>query len=181
MPRSDVSRRQAMQALGAALTLPALPAFAKAALDLEWYQLVPQEQGETMERLRQLGVVQHGQMSSAFTQQTEAQLTREFDGMLVRLPGYIVPLDFQGTGVTSFLLVPYVGACIHVPPPPPNQLVFVTTETPYEAQGLFEPVNVTGIFGTGATSTQLAEVGYSITAEKVVPYVPPAPSATPDR
>jgi len=45
--------------------------------------------------------------------------------------------------------------------------VFVTTEDPYEARGLFEPVIVTGVFGASATETQLAEVGYSMVADKV--------------
>ena len=49
----------------------------------------------------------------------------KFDGQLVRVPGYIVPLeDFQAR-TSRFLLVPYVGACIHSPPPPPNQIVAV--------------------------------------------------------
>ncbi|MGB0423175.1 MAG: DUF4197 family protein, partial [Flavobacteriales bacterium] len=61
-------------------------------------------------------------------QSTSGQVTREFDGKLVRVPGYLVPLSYDGTGVTAALLVPYVGACIHVPPPPPNQLIYVTIE-----------------------------------------------------
>ena len=40
----------------------------------------------------------------------------------VKIPGYVLPLDMYGRGVNTFLLVPYIGACIHVPPPAPNQL-----------------------------------------------------------
>ena len=168
MAATKLTRRSTLAALaGGGLGLATRPVWAEAPLILEWKDLVPAEQGETMDRLRQMGVVNHGQMSTGFEQQTEAQLTREFDGRLVRLPGYMAPLDFDGTGVTSFLLVPYVGACIHVPPPPPNQLVFVTTEEPCEARGMFEPVIVTGVFGASATATQLAEVGYSMVADKV--------------
>ena len=65
------------------------------------------------------------------------------------------------------MLVPYVGACIHVPPPPANQLVLVTTETPYEVDGLFSAVTVTGMFGTASTSTQLADIGYALSAEDI--------------
>ena len=86
------------------------------------------------------------------------------------MPGFIVPIDYKGTGVTAFILVPYVGACVHVPPPPANQLVFVTTSEPYESKGLFEPVNVTGMFGTASTSTQLAEIGYALSADLIEPY-----------
>ena len=49
------------------------------------------------------------------------------NGAQVRIPGYVLPLEFEGTRVREFLLVPYVGACIHVPAPPPNQMVFVRT------------------------------------------------------
>ncbi|WP_428517255.1 DUF3299 domain-containing protein [Roseovarius sp.] len=53
----------------------------------------------------------------------------DWTGKTVQPWGFIVPLDHEGTGVTAFILVPYVGACVHVPPPPANQLVFVTTRT----------------------------------------------------
>ena len=68
------------------------------------------------------------------------------------------------------MLVPYVGACVHVPPPPANQLVFVTSARPYESQGLFEPVTVTGKLTTAAPRTQLADVGYALTANRVEAY-----------
>ena len=86
------------------------------------------------------------------------------------MPGFIVPIDYEGTGVTAFILVPYAGACIHVPPPPANQLVFVTTDAPYLSKGLFEAVNVIGRFDVALTSTELAEVGYALKADSIEPY-----------
>ncbi len=140
-------------------------------IDLSWSDLIPDGDGGTqLDALRELGIVQHGQMSTPFDQELSGAVTDEFNGKLVRLPGYMVPLRFDGTGVTEALLVPYVGACIHVPPPPPNQLVFVAMETPYESKGLFEAVNVTGTFDSASTQTELAEVGYSLTADLVEPY-----------
>ena len=97
-------------------------------------------------------------------------VTTYFNGKIVRLPGYMVPLDTTGAGVTAFILVPYVGACIHVPQPPANQLVFVTTGTPYESSGLFEAVSLTGMFGTASTSTQLADIGYALSADNIEPF-----------
>jgi hypothetical protein len=140
-------------------------------LELTWNDLVPEGSGGTeMDRLREMGIVQHGQLSTPFDQERGGRLTQAYDGQRVRLPGYMVPLDFSGRGVSTFLLVPYVGACIHVPPPPPNQLVFVTAEKPYDSDGLFEAVYVTGIFGAAATETELADVGYAITKARVEPY-----------
>jgi len=89
---------------------------------------------------------------------------------VIRLPGYIVPIEYSGSGVTAFILVPFVGACVHVPPPPANQLVFVTTSTPYESASLFEAVNVIGMFGVSSMSTHLADIGYALSADKIEPF-----------
>lgn len=47
------------------------------------------------------------------------------DGQMVALPGYLIPLDEDFERATEFLMVPYFGACTHVPPPPENQMVHV--------------------------------------------------------
>lgn len=168
------TRRRFLCGSGAAALAGTLLARAAAAgdppIDLEWDDLMPSTGGTTMSRLRRLGVVQHGELSTGFEQDTNAEVTTEFNGALVRIPGYLVPLDYDGTGMTTALLVPYVGACVHVPPPPPNQLIFVSTEKPYDITSMFEPVYVTGLFGTAATSTQLAEIGYALVAEQIEPY-----------
>ncbi len=57
-----------------------------------------------------------------------------------------------------------------VPPPPANQLVFVTSAEPYESKGLYEAVKVTGMFGAASMSTQLAEIGYALSADRVEPF-----------
>jgi hypothetical protein len=56
------------------------------------------------------------------------RVVAELDGKRVRIGGYVVPLDFESTTVKEFLLVPFVGACIHVPPPPANQIIYVKAE-----------------------------------------------------
>ena len=91
-------------------------------------------------------------------------LVHDYDGQRVRLPGYVLPLDFDYTSIKVFLLVPYVGACIHVPPPPPNQIVYVTSEEGFVVRGMFEPVWVTGTFNTASISNELANIGYRIEA-----------------
>lgn len=67
----------------------------------------------------------------------------ELDGVLIALPGFVLPLEYEGKKVTEFLLVPWVGACIHTPPPPPNQIVHVVADKPFATKGLFEAVVVT--------------------------------------
>ncbi len=100
------------------------------------------------------------------------------NGQIVRMPGYLLPLEFSGKQVSEFLLVPWVGACIHTPPPPPNQIVHVKPEKPVEMSGMFAPVWVTGQMTTGAIKKSLSlvdgsadiDVGYSLRASRVEPY-----------
>jgi hypothetical protein len=90
-----------------------------------------------------------------------------FNGKRVRIGGYVVPLDFEATTIKEFLLVPFVGACIHVPPPPSNQIVYVKSDKGVEIGGQFDPVWVTGTLKTETAFTGLADAGYSIDAESV--------------
>ena len=162
-----LSRRRVLTGMAA---LAACPGALKAEeiIDLEWEDLLPQGQTTVPTFLR--GVIPHDENDLAASQPQSTGVRTDWNGRIVRLPGFIVPVDYKGTGVTAFILVPYVGACVHVPPPPANQLVFVTTADPYESKGLFEPVNVIGMFGTASTSTQLAEIGYALSAEKIEPF-----------
>jgi hypothetical protein len=63
---------------------------------------------------------------------------KKLDGKQVAIAGYLLPLDFNPGGTTEFLLVPYFGACIHEPPPPPNQIVYVKSSAPFALTSLFE-------------------------------------------
>jgi uncharacterized protein len=96
-----------------------------------------------------------------------APVVAELNGKRVKLGGYVVPLDFDATKVTEFLLVPFVGACIHVPPPPANQIVYVKAPGGVTIKGQFDPVYVTGTLTTEGQFTGLADTGYSLAAETV--------------
>ena len=95
------------------------------------------------------------------------QVVSSLNGKRVRIGGYVVPLDFESTTVKEFLLVPFVGACIHVPPPPANQIVYVKSEKGFELANTFDAVTVTGTIKTEAAFTGLADAGYSLDAESV--------------
>jgi hypothetical protein len=104
---------------------------------------------------------------------------KELDGSPVRMPGYLLPLEFDGDKVTEFFLVPYVGACIHTPPPPPNQIVHVRTEQGYTTDGgLYTPVWVSGTMKTEQRTSSLELVdgasdipsSYLLEATSIKPY-----------
>ena len=85
------------------------------------------------------------------------RLVHELDGRIIQIPGYALPLEFSDAAVTEFLLVPYVGACIHSPPPPPNQIVHVHSRKGFQLSQLYMPVWVTGRM-TMESSTQDAHL-----------------------
>lgn len=161
------NRRSVLAALGGLLITPSA-AFAKDYVDLEWTDLVPEGQQAIPPSIQSL--IQHDGPDLLSQQPPSQGVRTDWNGEIVRLPGFIVPIDYSGTGVTAFILVPFVGACVHVPPPPANQLVFITTDKPYESSGLFEAVNVIGMFGTASTSTQLADIAYALSADHIEPF-----------
>lgn len=102
----------------------------------------------------------------------------EILGQSVRLPGYILPLEFKGEEAVEFLLVPTVGACIHTPPPDANQIVHVTYPKGIKVDGMFEPVWIAGQMQSEFATENLymvdgtteVEITYQMSADLVEPY-----------
>ena len=89
----------------------------------------------------------------------------------VRIPGYMVPLEDENMKVTEFLLVPYVGACVHVPPPPPNQMVYVKMEEGRkERVRWWEPIWVYGKLKVEKFESPFGGVGFQMTGTGIEPY-----------
>jgi len=172
--------------------VPVLAATGDAVMNLKWDQLVPPAPPKPPKAFFSgrpgdpggLAGPQHGLSATqpmpegrwmsapAKSSGSPPAVVADLDGKRVQIGGYVVPLDFEATRVKEFLLVPFVGACIHVPPPPPNQIVYVKTEGGIDVRGTFEPVWVTGTLTVTPAFTGLAEAGYSLEAEKVEPRPP---------
>jgi hypothetical protein len=97
----------------------------------------------------------------------------EMNGAAIRIPGFIVPLERDGEAVRELLLVPYFGACVHVPPPPANQIIHVLVDPPLADARTMDTVWVSGTLDIARSPTSLGVSGYRMTATKVVPYVAP--------
>lgn len=152
-------------------------------IDLKWAQLVPVETAKPKAKPFFNGATPTTPGYEAPPPQAESKwmsgagkvnqsnmpvpVVQELNGKRVKIGGYVVPLDFEATKVTEFLLVPFVGACIHVPPPPANQIIYVKAEKGLTLKGEFDPVYVTGTMTTEGQFTGLAETGYSITADAI--------------
>jgi hypothetical protein len=98
-------------------------------------------------------------------------LLREADGKVVKIPGFTVPLEDFADRATEFLLVPYVGACVHTPPPPPNQLVYIEMANG-EATQLYgwDPVWLEGTLKIEMAESVYGSVGYVVEGTKLYPY-----------
>jgi uncharacterized protein len=93
------------------------------------------------------------------------------DGARIRIPGFIVPLEVAHHQITEFLLVPYFGGCIHVPPPPSNQIIHVFPAKPLK-KGMesMDAVWIKGVLETLPSDTDMGSASYRMKAEIVEPY-----------
>ena len=119
-----------------------------------------------------MSLIEEGSAQDTMEQIGTYNVVEDLDGQSVRLPGYVVPLDFNAASeYQEFLLVPYFGACLHTPPPPPNQIVFVKSETATKITDIYEPVWIEGVMKTGKFGSDLGNSAYEITLSKLEPYV----------
>ena len=95
----------------------------------------------------------------------------EMDGRAVRIPGFIVPLEFDGEQiVTEFFLVPYFGACLHMPPPAPNQIIHVRYEKGLELEALYYPFWISGVLTASLVENDMATAAYAIDMDSYEAY-----------
>ena len=106
-----------------------------------------------------------------YTNGKSTDTLKKLEGKQVRIPGFVVPLDdFQEEGA-EFLLVPYYGACVHTPPPPPNQIVMVEMAGKKAVKlNLFDAVWMSGTLKIASVESPYGTVGYTLEGLKVEPY-----------
>ena len=101
---------------------------------------------------------------------SSAPVVDDLDGSMIRIPGFVVPLVEEGMKVTEFFLVPYFGACIHVPPPPSNQMIHVTFEPGTNVENLYDAIWISGELKVDTVAHQLGTAGYRMEAFQIEPY-----------
>lgn len=112
-----------------------------------------------------------GEGDIAALQMGSAAVNAELDGQRVTIPGFVVPLERGADGLLSeFFLVPYFGACIHVPPPPPNQIVYVRMRAGAGLRSIEDAQWVTGRLHAAARTTDLGVAAYTLDGERLEPY-----------
>ena len=164
---------------------------------LSWEELMPEGEEELLDRMHEefyadldrriaqadrmtlseaarngdFGVISEGSALDEMPQLGTFNAVEELDGAHVRLPGFIVPIEYEAEEkLRSFLLVPYFGACIHTPPPPPNQIVFVTSDKAINAPALWDAYWVEGTLHIEKLEHELGNTAYSMELLKLKPY-----------
>lgn len=140
--------------------------------ELEWEELLPEDARSRFAATPPPAAHDYlGEGGLAAQQVMDFSINKALDGASVKLPGFIVPLDVGKDGLVSeFFLVPYFGACIHVPPPPPNQIVYVKMDKGIALDSIYEAYWITGRMKASNKTTRLGAAAYQLAASKVEIY-----------
>lgn len=95
-------------------------------------------------------------------------------GKEVIIKGFMMPLDYESKEVKEFLFMPYIPSCMHVPPPPANQLILVKMKKGSKIKPSFYPIALTGKLAVEANAD--LESSYKFegsTVKELKDYSPP--------
>ncbi|KDM92548.1 DUF3299 domain-containing protein [Photobacterium galatheae] len=137
-------------------------------LTLDWVDLIPQKERQLFDQ-QGMPFVDH-ESNQAALQKHMGSVRPELDGSEVKIPGFVIPLEGDENTITEFLLVPYFGACIHVPPPPPNQIIYVKFPKGAPVQQLWDVVYVIGKMKVQTVEHDMAEAGYLLNGTAIEAY-----------
>jgi hypothetical protein len=141
-------------------------------LDLDWKELLPEGERAHFTAVAPAPVHDsRGEGGPPAVQAQDFNVNKSLEGATVRLPGFIVPLEaVKNGGVSEFLLVPYFGSCIHVPPPPPNQIVYVHNGKRAGIESIYDAYWITGKLHLQTKTTRLGSTAYELSADKIEVY-----------
>ncbi|MEO1964402.1 DUF3299 domain-containing protein [Hyphomonas sp.] len=149
---------------------------ARGVTEIGWEDLMPEGEEERLQKMyaaqmATLYSIQEGSAADTATQIGSFNTVDTYDGKKIRMPGYTVPFSYDAKAeISEFLLVPYFGACIHAPPPPPNQTIFVRTEDPILLKDLPQAVWIEGTLHAEKQTSDLADAAYIIDLTRVEKY-----------
>ncbi|RBW48966.1 DUF3299 domain-containing protein [Marinobacter sp. F3R11] len=151
-------------------TLPAHSETKQELREIDWLDLMPAEDLALLENMPELEHEGDGPPLLPDEIMT-GRVVPEMASVQGRIPGFVVPLKTtKDMLILEFFLVPYYGACIHVPPPPPNQIIHIKYKEGFKLEALYDPVWVEGTLVIDRTETDIGTSSYSMTAEAVTPY-----------
>ena len=136
--------------------------------ELEWMELMPEDEAESW--LNGTQQVDHSGFGAPEPFQSY-RTVGELDGQKIRIPGFVVPVETDGEGnLKEFFLVPYFGACIHVPPPPANQIIYGRLEEPIPMVNIWDAFWMEGQLNIEDVSNETAASAYTMDVAKLELY-----------
>jgi hypothetical protein len=143
-----------------------------AALMIDWDALLPDRERANFNTEPPPPIHDYlGERGAAARQTGSIAVNTKLSETRVKIPGFVVPLVVNDNGVVSeFFLVPYFGACIHVPPPPPNQIVYVKLAGGIRLGSPEDAFWVTGTLHTQTNGNNLAKAAYTLDASRMELY-----------
>lgn len=89
----------------------------------------------------------------------------------IQIAGFIVPLELgeDTEKVSEFVLVPNPLACLHVPPPPPNQMIYVKMSKEIPLDMDLRGVYITGQLSIPKPKAEYGLYSYELTGRKAKP------------
>lgn len=161
-------------------------------LPIIWDDLMPEGSGEALEKEyaefyaalearyasrspeEGLEAIEEGSDLDYMPQLGGFETVDDLDGVLIRIPGYVVPFDFNlEKGQRAFLLAPYMGACIHTPPPPPNQIIHVEADPAVKIDDIWVAYWLEGTLRAQTQESDLAAAAYTLELTRIEPYAVP--------
>lgn len=156
---------------------------------IDWIELMPKEDLEALSNPPEyLNEIEDGSFEDQISGQLQLALETaaddeyqqalvstkvvdDFDKQKIRLPGFIVPIEFDSQyRVTEFFLVPFFGACIHAPPPPPNQIIYAKYDKGFAQESLYAAYWLTGTIHISLTENEVATSAYTIEINSIELY-----------
>lgn len=150
---------------------------------VDWLDLLPEEDYQAMLDMPEIGHDWGEEAPGDFTKSLRdhdrdlpevmysTRVVQAMHDQQVQIGGYPVPLETDEQGrYISFFLVPWPGACIHVPPPPPNQIILIDYPAGIAIDDIYQPLWLTGVLRVDQTSNALADASYRLLADQVRAY-----------
>jgi len=136
--------------------------------ELEWLDLMPEEEARIW--MQESAMIDH----TGFDVPEPFQSFRtvgELDGTNSRIPGFVVPIETDADGnLTEFFLVPYFGACIHVPPPPANQIIYGRLREPIPMVNIWDAFWMEGTLNIEDIANETAASAYTMDVDRLILY-----------
>jgi len=157
--------------------------------EIEWIQLMPKDDldallnppeyleeivdGSEQDTLNSLDAKAFDNEQDKRYQQAlnSVRVIESYNNKKLRIPGFIVPLESEeGKRISEFFIVPYFGACLHMPPPPPNQIIYVKFEQGVDLKSLYDAFWFEGTLTINTVENELGTSAYQLKLDNVLPY-----------